>query len=203
MKTRTRHVVCWVEAGFDALDVASFCQVLSEAGSTWNWRAYRIEFVSRTGGLIASNAQLELNTAPMAAAQPDVVIVASGRQATPAEMPDPWRLWSSPHVEWVGLRAGLLALLSTGRFQGATVAASPRFQPRLLAVEPSLQFSSKPWHVHERLWSCASADATDAALALLQRHVGNTARRAVETALGLSTTFPAVNVDVRQFVKSE
>src|SRR5690606_37965653 len=87
VKTRTRHVVCWVEAGFDALDVASFCQVLSEAGSTWNWRAYRIEFVSRTGGLIASNAQLELNTAPMAAAQPDVVIVASGRQATPAEMP--------------------------------------------------------------------------------------------------------------------
>src|SRR5690606_15375487 len=155
------------------------------------------------GGLVSSNAQHELNTVPITPAQPDVVIVANPRHVTATQTPDPLQLWSSPHVEWVGLRGGLARLLCSGHFAGATVAASPRLQPRLLAVEPTLQFSSKPWHLHDRLWSCASADTTDAALALLQRHVGNTARRAVETALGLSTTFPAVNVDVRQLVKSE
>lgn len=200
MKTRTKNVLCWVEAGFDALDLAAFCQVLSEAGSVWNWRAYRIEIASRTGGVITNNGQQELLTIALdACSEPDIVVVSSGQHVGSEALPtDPTESWTSPHVEWVGLRAGLLPIVRTGRFAGATVAASPRLRPRLVAAEPTLQFATKPWHVDGNLWSCASADATDAALTLVQRHVGNSARRAVETALGLATTFPPLHVNFRK-----
>lgn len=198
MKTRTRNVVCWVEAGFDAVDLAGLCQVLSEAGSNWNWRAYRIEIASRAGGLVTSNAQLQLQTVAVATcSEPDVVAVASGQHVASATLPtDPPERWTNPEVEWVGLRAGLIPILRSGRFRGATVAASPRLRPRLLGVDATLQFSAKPWHVDGKLWSSAGPDATEVALSLLQRHVGNTARRAVEAAFGLTTTFPAVNVNL-------
>lgn len=195
MKTRTRRVVCWLEEGFDVLDVAAFCQVLSEAGSNWNWRAFKIELASRAGGLVTSHAQLALQTCAIdTCAEPDVAVVANGPNTAAPDAPNPCARWTSPEVEWVGLRAGLVEIVRTGRFAGATVAATPRLQPRLLAAEPTLRFSAKPWHLDAKLWSTSSADATDVALALVQRHVGNSARRAVEASLGLATTFTPVSV---------
>lgn len=198
MKTRTKNVVCWVERGFDALDVAGFCQVLSEAGSTWNWRAYRLELTSRAGGLVMSSAQYEVPTLAFDdCTPPDVVIVAGGAHAPSPNLPtDPPERWPSPDLEWVGLRAGLLPIVATGRFGSAKVAASPRLQPRLLTAEPSLRFVTEPFCSDAKLWSCATADTTPAALALVQRHVGNSARRAVETALGLAVSFPPIRVEL-------
>jgi transcriptional regulator GlxA family with amidase domain len=198
MKTRTRNVVCWIEAGFDALDLAGFCQVLSDAGSVWNWRAYRIEVASCAGGLVTSNAQQELQTVALdTCSEPEVVIIGGGEHVGTARLEaDPMKRWANSDIEWVGLRAGLLAIVRTGRFKGATVAAGLRLQPRLLAVEPTLQFATKPWHVDGKLWSTANADTTDAALSLVQRHVGNSARRAVETSLGLSTMFSTLHVNL-------
>jgi transcriptional regulator GlxA family with amidase domain len=123
-------------------------------------------------------------------------VVGSGEHVGSYAQPgDPTEVYTSPEIEWVGLRAGLVSLARTGRFKGATVAAGPRLQPRLRAVESTLQFTTKPWHVDAKLWSTSSADTTEVALTLVQRHIGNTARRAVETALGLSATFPALRVD--------
>lgn len=198
MKTRTKNVVCWVERGFDALDVAGFCQVLSEAGSTWNWRAYRIELASRTGGLVMSSAQYEVPTLSFdQCTAPNLVLVAGGAHVPSPTLPtDPPERWSSPDVEWVGLRGGLLPIVATGRFAGVKVAANLHLQPRLLAAEPSLRFVTDPFCSDAKLWSCATADTTPAALALVQRHVGNSARRAVETALGLAVSFPPIKVDL-------
>lgn len=194
MKTRTKHVVCWVEPGFDALDVSGFCQVLSETGSTWNWRAYRVELASRAGGMVMSSAQVAVSTVALDdCATPDVVVVAGAPSPLATDPPE---RWAGADIEWVGLRKGLLAIVSTGRFGGARVAASPRLQPRLLATEPSLRFVTEPFFCDGRLWSCASADTTLAALALVQRHVGGGARRAVETALGLTLAFPPMRVEL-------
>lgn len=208
MKTRTRSVVCCVEAGFDALALGGVCQVLSEAGSIWNWRAYRLEIASRAGGLITSNAQQQLQTRPFdACSEPEIVVVGAGPPVAAAGVDDPepdlLARWPGPTIEWVGLRAGLIPIVRSGRFKGATVAASARLQPRLLAAEPTLQFAAKPWHVEGTLWSSASADATELALTLVQRHVGNSARRAVETSLGLTTSFSSLRVNLTKPGASE
>jgi transcriptional regulator GlxA family with amidase domain len=97
-------------------------------------------------------------------------------------------------VEWVGLRGGLLPLLETKYFAGKTVAAPPRLHARLLQTEPQLRFSSAAWHRDGRLWSVACADATQAALALVQAQIGMSARRAIETTLGLTTTITPVHL---------
>lgn len=208
MRTRTRHVLCWVEEGFGALDVAACCQVLSAAGSAWNWRAYRIDFASARGGLIQSSGQLTIETAEVSKVlggatsgetshHPsfDVVLVASGELA-PAESDPTLSQLGHPQTEWFGLRSGLAPLLRTGRFAGSTVAAALSYQPRLLAIEPSLSFTSRPWHQHGHLWTTASADSTDPALSLVQRHLGASARRAVEASLGLTTTISPLRVEL-------
>lgn len=197
MRTRTRRVLCWVEEGFDALDVATFCQVLSMAGSTWNWRAYKIELASRSGGEVRSSAQLTLATMPIATcAAPEIVIVAGGSHVARRRgiEADPTAWWSDADLEWVTLRNGLLVLLESGRCGGATVAASAALQPQLLAAEPTLRFSSKSSHLDGKLLSCASADTLDAALGMVQRHVGLGARRIIETNLGLTTPVASVQV---------
>lgn len=208
MRTRTRHVLCWVEEGFGALDVAACCQVLSAAGSAWNWRAYRIVFASRRGGSIPSSGQLSVETAELSEvlggatskdlAPPnlDVVIVASGELVLGEESDRLLTQRTRPETQWFGLRSGLASLLRTGRFAGSTVAAAPKYQPRLLAIEPSLMFTSRPWHQHANLWSTATADSTDPTLSLVERHLGASARRTVETSLGLTTTISPLRVEL-------
>lgn len=212
MKTRTRRVLCWIEPDFDVMDVASYCQVLSEAGSTWNWRAFRIDLVSTGGGLLRSRCQMAVQTTPLAAAlasaaEPqkstvrdrgpfDILVAGGGRYTPGASSPLAATLShdEASSVEWVGLRGGLLPIVETGYFAGKTVAAPPRLQTRLLASEPQLGFSAAPWYRDGRLWSVACADATQAALALVQSHVGVSARRAIETTLGLTTTITPVHL---------
>lgn len=212
MKTRTRRVLCWIEPDFDALDVASFCQVLSEAGSTWNWRAFRIDLVSSAGGLVRSRSQMSVETLPLEAtlasasaprerASPshdpfELVVAGGGRHpaGAPAALAAVLSHGGESNVEWVGLRSGLLPLLETKYFAGKTVAAPPRLHPRLLQTEPHLRFSSAAWHRDGSLWSVACADATQAALALVQAQIGTSARRAIETTLGLTTTITPVRL---------
>jgi transcriptional regulator GlxA family with amidase domain len=211
VRTRTRQVLCWVEEGFGALDVAACCQVFSSAGSAWNWRAYRIELVSTRGGLVKSSGQLTMETVALHRVLSgatsgnaamgrlphfDVVIVASGERELASDASLSFSQLTHPRLEWVGLRSGLAPLLRTGCFTGATVAAAVNHQHQLLAIDPSLQFTSRPWHQHENLWSTATADSTDAALSMVQRHMGASARRAIEVFLGLTTTISPVRVEL-------
>lgn len=217
MKTRTRLVLFWLDDGFDGLDVATWCQVLSLAGSTWNWRAYRIVLASRNGGTVQSNAQFALDTVGFKDAlgcpsvsstdesdderptaldslkeRPfDAVIVASSERASLTELP-PLDELVNPYTEWVGLRLGIVPLLS--RFPDATVAALPALHPRLRERAPSVCFTSRPWHRDGNLWSTAVAASTDTALEFVQHHLGKGARRSVEVALGLTTSVSPIRI---------
>jgi hypothetical protein len=216
MKTRTRRVLVWINDGFDGLDVATWCQVLSLAGSTWNWRAYRIVVASLEGGKVQSNAQFALDSVRLkdalasastsstdhpeaeklaslesAKAPPfDVVILAGSEHNFDFDLASLDEL-VDVHTEWVGLRSGIVPLL--GRFPDATVAASPALQARLRAHAP-VCFTSGPWHQHGNLWSTSAGACTDAALAFVQHHLGKSARRSVEAALGLTTSLSPIRI---------
>lgn len=217
MKTRTRLVLFWLDDGFDGLDVATWCQVLSLAGSTWNWRAYRIVLASREGGKVLSNAQFALDTVrledalgaaqasstdqlegetpavfPPGGARPfDAIIVAGGERAATTELPPPDQFVDA-HTEWVGLRTGIVPLL--GRFPNATIAASPAHHARLRTSAHSACFTARPWHRDGNLWSTSVGASTDAALEFVQHTLGKSARRSIEVALGLTTSVSPIRI---------
>lgn len=187
MKTRTRHVVCWVEAHFNLIDLATVCQVLSVAGSNWNWRPYRISLASRHGGLVPSRAQVNVDTVSLIdCAPPDVVILAGGEPHEPWH-PDeePFVTWQQLQPLWVALRDGVHALVRLEPLCQRLAVARAQ-QERVREFSPHVHFENKDYHLEGRVLSCATLDVLPAALLLLERQVGQSARRFVETQLGLT-----------------
>lgn len=187
VKTRTRHVVCWLEPNFNLIDVAAFCQVLSLAGSNWNWRPYRLSLVSSNGGLIASRAQVSLDTLALVSAEPpDVVILAGGEaNSIPPSDDGPLISWSRDHVFWVALRDGVPRLLQLQQSM-SMLAVPAQHQAHIRKLLPAIQFTSADFYLDTHVLSCASLDVLPAALALVERQIGQSARRYVETQMGLT-----------------
>lgn len=193
MKTRTRHVVCWLEPHFNLIDVASFCQVLSVAGSNWNWRPYRLSFASTSGGVVTSSAQVRVDTVPLASCDlPDVVIVSSSAPTGVTSTDAPFATWQVAVPFWVALRGSLPTLVKLN-VPLSTVAVSPPHQALMRELVPGLQFSSKDFHEDGQVLSCGTLDVLPAALALLEKQIGHSARRYVETQLGLTQTAVALH----------
>lgn len=187
MKTRTRHVVCWLEAHFNLIDVATLCYVLSVAGSNWNWRPYRVSVASRQGGLVPSRAQTHVDTVRLTECETPDIIVLAGGELHETWQPDeaPFAAWSQTQPFWVALRDGVHTLLRLEpTCERLAVALSQ--QARVQQSSPHVHFEHKDHHLEGRVLSCATLDVLPAALLLVERQIGQSARRFVETQLGLT-----------------
>lgn len=187
MKTRTQQVVCWVEPLFDLIDVTAFCHVLSAAGSNWNWRPYRISMASRVGGMITSSAQVSVQTIPLAACgPPDIVILGCGDGGVSLDInEDPFTMWRQSKPLWVALGNSSATLLRLG-LPVSSLAVSAMRQPEVRKWSSSVEFTTKDFHFEADVLSCSTLDVVPAAFALLERQIGRSARRYVETQMGLT-----------------
>ncbi len=199
MKTRTRHVVCWIEPYFDLIDVATFCHVLSVAGSNWNWRPYRLSLASQLGGLVTSRSQVSLLTVPLTACDaPDVVILGPGELERELDGQDAlFASWREADPVWVTLSNSTSTLLRLN-LPTSTLAVSASRQAQVQSLAPHIELAAKDFHFDAQVLSCSTLDVLPAALALIERQIGRSARRFVETQMGLtSNTLDVAGIDLR------
>lgn len=58
MQTKSRQAVCLLFEEFEALELATFAQVLSLAGRHWNWRPFQLHTVASKRSVLACTSQL-------------------------------------------------------------------------------------------------------------------------------------------------
>lgn len=186
MKTRTQHVVCWVEPYFELIDVATFCHVLSVAGSNWNWRPYRLSLASEQGGVVPSRSQVSVQTVPLTScAVPDVVILACGERPSYEGAGPTIEGWSVAELTWIVFRDSIKTFMRFG-VAVDTLAVSAAGRKAVLDACSNAQFSPKDFHFDARVLSCATLDVLPGALGFVERQLGRSARRYVEAQLGLT-----------------
>ena len=195
MRTKSVAVACWLEPGFGLLEVASVLQVLSLAGSRWNWRPFRIMLCSSQGGLIASSAQAAVSTLPLASVPPpELILLTKGSPRQPANEVEELFSWlanvrESPleNLVWVGLGRGVCHLVQVGLCQGRTIAAPHSERAQLTAADGSIRFTEEPWYQDGPVLSSAAVETIPVGLRLVEHFFGRSACRAAKNELGLTT----------------
>src|SRR5690606_23237703 len=175
----------------ELLQLASVIEVLSNAGSRWNWRPFRITFCSARGGLIDSSSQAPVNTIqPSSGVAPELLLVTAGRSRPTVKDAEEtsktfarFQRQEHPELLWVALGKGLNHLVREGLCRGRRLAAPRTERAQLTALDPSVVFVEQSWHRDGPIVSCATTDAIPVGLHLVEHFFGKSTARAVRDEL--------------------
>lgn len=166
--------------GMQVLDVAGPHEVFAGVNQLLRRDVYDVRVVSESGGVVASESTLAVQTAPWSTLPRRVhTLVVPGGPATRRMTAD------SPEVRWVarlGPKVERLATVCSGAFiaacggllDGHRVTTHWRFADRLRRTYPALTVDPEPIYINEgRLWTSAGVTAgIDLALAMVEADHG-------------------------------
>ena len=179
----------------ELLDVAGACSVLSAAGRQWNFRPFKVHAVATRVGPVETRSQMRLEARHTLSAltAPEIIVVPGGYGARRA-MSDPELVaWlksagqSATHL--VGIGNGVVLLGAAGLLADHTVAARPELQGPLeqsSASKVTLDTEAPVAHSKNLFTAQGSAQAADAALALVSVLLGAKQARVVAETLGIA-----------------
>lgn len=176
----TRHVVLVVYPQFQVLDLAGPHEVFAGANRWARRNAYELAIASPSGGSVASESGLAVESVPLASVphDPDTLLVVGGNGVHDARRDAHLIGWierAAGHARRVGsVCSGTFLLAEAGLIDGRRVTTHWARAARLAEEFPDADVDPDPIHVHDGVWTSAGVTAgIDLALALVEEDLGS------------------------------
>lgn len=179
-----RRVAIVTFPGVTLLDISGPAQVFAELGEIeLPSPGYALNYVSRAGGLVATDVGLTIDTVPISSLDPgqvDTLLIPGGPGIWKLRQDEEMMAWISRTLPGARRIAsvclGAFALAWTGVLDGKRAATHWRYCPRLQDGFPTIKVEPDAIFVQDgRVWSSAGVSAgIDLALAMIEEDFGHT-----------------------------